>query len=249
MNNITYLFKDFSLLRKGVESELESLGITGQAAEILMKIDAPRRREARVVEFMEKLYKEVAILMQTQDTYVVNSFCALLCYADGVGVGGFQDIEGLSTSRVPLIAKAIPGTGRKNASDGGAGDDVVSEALARFTREIGMHEDYLYFWGSADSTIQFIFSSLDLCSFSPEALLEEIAFLDAENWVSTEEANKLLPLRWQRALAYQGLDQNFEQAVSKGQRQKSHYLGGVKEWSEIFNEIEARIALHCNLHI
>lgn len=106
-----------------VRVSLADRGVTGAAADVLVRLGAPARHAARV-EFVRSLGDD----------------CDVVAWSllDAVGVGGHAGLGGAATARHPALAGC--GKGRKQASDGGAWDAAIRAAaeLKRAGRRVMM---------------------------------------------------------------------------------------------------------------
>lgn len=130
--------------RQAQAEAFESLGITGDALEALLKETAPKRHEARVsaaIAAAEDWVLETMHLTRedwlTGETLALMALCVL--YLDVAGIGGRDGVEGLATLRHPAFSKC--GSGRKQARDGGAWSSAI-EAAALQLQE-GVTPEYL----------------------------------------------------------------------------------------------------------
>ena len=93
---------------------LMQLGVVGAAAEMVLKLLAPARRDARNA-LVHKAAQECAIKAIGDSPYILHAV-SLIGALDQAGVGGTCGVTGSSTRRHPAFAHC--GSGRKRAQDG-----------------------------------------------------------------------------------------------------------------------------------
>ena len=136
-------------------SELESKGITGIAAECLLREGASMRHESRVVDAKDAAKKAVKLWVyekddnapEEDDRYLMKEEGAVcmfqvyaaqaagLCLLDQVGVGGTDGVSGEGTTRISCFVSL--GKGRKQAHDGGAWNAAIEGAQRELAEEAG----------------------------------------------------------------------------------------------------------------
>lgn len=122
---------------------LESEGITGEAARLVVKIGAPTRHRGRVMQAVKAAYDATVGLGSGDSEFGVTvraAGMAAVIVADIFGIGGENGLTGASTTRVAAFRSL--GSGRKQAHDGGAWDAAIEEALSVTLAEVkadGVH--------------------------------------------------------------------------------------------------------------
>lgn len=137
--------------------ELRQLHITGPAAEMILRREAPLRHEERtrrVLEVAKEYVRERVVPFP--DRPCDDALAAASFAVDLVGVGGSEDLEGTASERLPIFESL--GKGRKQAVDGPAWTAAMTSALRsvfpagiEFTTStdssrvyaVGMHGDLL----------------------------------------------------------------------------------------------------------
>ena len=133
-----------AITRESQLAELEGMGITGKAAECLLRECVAERHMSRVVDAKCAAVGEIR-LIYTQPTVdellggSVEDFVAAqaagLCLLDQIGVGGTDGVSGAGTARIPCFSNL--GKGRKQASDGGAWDGAIEGAQRELAEDAG----------------------------------------------------------------------------------------------------------------
>lgn len=109
--------------------ELDGFGITGAAAEALLKETAPQRHAYRVLAAMEAAKNYVAYRGVDVDEDGWQGMAATVLIADTFGVGGKQGVDGSGTVRHQGLRGL--GSGRKHPMDGPAYDAAIRDAVPR----------------------------------------------------------------------------------------------------------------------
>lgn len=118
------------ITRKSRETELALMGVTGAALECLLSETTQERHQSRVAYARlaaEEYYLDTSKLDRadmSRDT--LKLVAGAILWADVVGVGGRDGVEGIGTARHPAFASC--GKGRKQASDGGAWSSAIRVA-------------------------------------------------------------------------------------------------------------------------
>ena len=118
------------MTRQCRETELEGRGVSGKAMECLLAETAQERHLSRVAYARwaaEEYYLSSAKLDRdevTEDT--LSLMAGAILWADVIGVGGRDGVEGAATTRHPALSGC--GKGRKQASDGGAWSAAIHRA-------------------------------------------------------------------------------------------------------------------------
>ena len=118
------------MTRECREAQLRGRGVSGKAMECLLAETAEERHLSRVAYARwaaEEYYLSAAGLDRdevTHDTLTLMSGAIL--WADVIGVGGRDGVEGAATTRHPAFVSC--GKGRKQANDGGAWSAAIHRA-------------------------------------------------------------------------------------------------------------------------
>ena len=118
------------MTRQCRETELEGRGVSGKAMECLLAETAQERHLSRVAYARwaaEEYYLNAAKLDRDEVTHdTLTLMAGAILWADVIGVGGRDGVEGAATTRHPALASC--GKGRKQASDGGAWSAAIHRA-------------------------------------------------------------------------------------------------------------------------
>lgn len=118
--------------RHQMAEELENLGVTGAAAEAILKETATLRHQARVAQAKEAAIQAAETLLgrsrgdNLEEDWQVRDHAALVCLFDAAGTGGTANVSGDSTSRLGCFSSL--GKGRKQARDGAAWTAAIAAA-------------------------------------------------------------------------------------------------------------------------
>lgn len=216
--------------RRKAAVRLESDGISGAAAEMLLNAGNYLRHAQRVAE--AKAAAQAAareILGENAGEKEVDVVVRFLGFLDAVGVGGCGGLEGISTSRLPIFRSL--GKGRKFARDGGAWSAAIQEACGSFHGLPGL-------------------------AVVPRGgkftLLSQVAG-EEEAEVVLDPANPALTqsLIWLWVVAAEGLRKSaglepanfFGQGPSGGLPAMASYLGEAtaQEWAGLYNAVQAAL--------
>jgi hypothetical protein len=210
-----------------VREELETLGVEGPAADLIIKAGAPARHEARVKATIAAAY--AATTTQVGKDGEFGRAChaasaAATILADMIGIGGELGLTGAATSRLPAFSGL--GTGRKQAGDGAAYMAAASAALDRVLFEVGANDVIVGLDFETDEPY------VGLCNttYGPEDAGSHLG------WVYLSEAG-VLP-EWVRAIAG-----NIVLALSKGETalRVGNRLVSIEadlaRWAKVFNGV------------
>lgn len=118
------------LTRQSREEELEQKGVTGAALECLLAETTQERHRSRVAYarwVAEEYYLNVAKLDRDEVTHdTLTLMAGAILWADVIGIGGRDGVEGAATARHPAFTGC--GKGRKQAMDGGAWSAAIFKA-------------------------------------------------------------------------------------------------------------------------
>lgn len=123
--------------RKELAARLESLGVTGTAAEAILRETGRERHEWRVERAVESARAAGRSLLGFDADEAVDADAALridavaafVCGLDGYGIGGADGVSGDATVRIAPFGQC--GKGRKQATDGPAWSAAIAYAATR----------------------------------------------------------------------------------------------------------------------
>lgn len=123
-------FEFFTATRRATAAWLESQGVTGAALDALLSETAAARHASRVAaarQAAEDYYLAACKLCRYEvGGAALTAAAGSILWADVIGVGGQDGVEGTGTSRHPALAGC--GKGRKHASDGDAWSAAILQA-------------------------------------------------------------------------------------------------------------------------
>lgn len=142
------------LNRKTQKSELAAIGVDGAAAERLLSEYAGDRHRSRVRyarNAAEEYYlSQCAVEREDISPESLAMVVSAILWADMVGVGGRDDVQGLSTERHPAFHQC--GKGRKQASDGPAWTAAILEAAHLSGGRFSINENGLLVFSLLDGS-------------------------------------------------------------------------------------------------
>jgi hypothetical protein len=136
------------LTRRELQVNLEISGVTGAALECLLWETAEERHQGRVGaahKAAEEYYLRTVKLERAEvSPEGLEIAAAAILWADVIGIGGRDGVEGAGTARHPAFADC--GKGRKQATDGGAWSAAILEAARKYQGSFRVNErGYLTF--------------------------------------------------------------------------------------------------------
>ena len=212
--------------RAALVAELEEAGVTGPAAELVLRATAPVRHKARVQAVLDACGSAAATL--------------LVAILDLVGIGGWAGGTGEATDRHPMLSGL--GKGRKQATDGDAWTAAIKEAARkalfgeyRWSADLGHTEETLY---------EGLFGRDDYCGDSVECHPrgDGLALVvRGETVLATELGSDLLPAQWARSLAARVMMARSGAGEIEGVKYV-RFTGETGEWGALFNAAEAALS-------
>lgn len=107
---------------RALRESLEARGVIGPAADLMVKLTAPTRHEARVKAALAAC--DVDPTLKGEDAEI-----ATVCLLDRIGVGGRAGLDGAGTSRHPALGAV--GAASKQSGAGPAWTAAITEAALR----------------------------------------------------------------------------------------------------------------------
>lgn len=212
------------LTRQGREKGLESIGVTGAAAEAILRETTRERHESRVAYARwaaEEYYLEHAKLDREEcEEDTLDMMVSLIAWADIIGIGGRDGCDGAATERHPAFRQC--GKGRKQATDGEAWTAAIREVAT------GRARKNLY-GGESPVNGVFAVNSVPCVGF------------DTGFGASTLIAEDTCPLAWQRSILREGLRRSLGLTPWHPDAPFRAEIGSASVWADALNACEDAI--------
>lgn len=216
-------------LASDLRETLDKAGITGHAAEAVLKETAHIRHKWRVSRAAQAALAWVHEHL-TSEAHLAPKHAIMLCMVDVFGVGGWCDCTGHGTDRVRPFRYL--GKGRKQASDGAAWSAAIRHAADELAQESGIVP---LGWYCTASEIGVQFRNRSSVGETPPVAWSIDFFVQ----------RKLLP--WARAIARLGLRQSLgyphrlDYACDAPLAITAEAETQPKDWADVLNAVEEAI--------
>jgi hypothetical protein len=198
--------------RAAQENVFRSQGVEGAALDILLGETAPMRHKARVAVALEcaENYYLTALKLErhevSPETLAAGAMSVL--WADVVGVGGRDGVEGAATARHPAFARC--GKGRKHATDAPTWSAAILDAARAIPGQFRAVDAGLHFF------------SLDQFGV----------------YTASVPCGPQVPEEWQLTIAREGLRLAAGLPRWFDCRLPVDYIGQVGEWASLVNRLD-----------
>jgi hypothetical protein len=216
--------------RWAAAQELESMGVTGDAADALLKETGSFRHNWRIEQAREAaLARGVDVIGEANLWSRMVAIATL--EADLFGVGGTDGVSGHATTRIKGLG--LLGKGRKQAADGDAWTAAIQAAASQLRRDVSeeLEAGHGAHW------------SMDCYLINGQAVLSIVAWdgiYDPEPKVaaSIDLDTAQIDIAWQRTIAREGL--RIAAGLDRWTPVDIRFTGELAAWAAAVNQLVAR---------